>query len=108
MKNWKPLVSFAAVSMILLAGFKADLLYHMEQYSLFGSGKEFLASFFEQPGGFLALLGAFLTQFCHFPLIGAFLLTALLCLLALVVAKAFGLEGKKEWLAYIPFVHAPL
>lgn len=102
MKNWKPLVSFAAVSMILLAGFKADLLYHMEQYSLFGSGKEFLASFFEQPGGFLALLGAFLTQFCHFPLIGAFLLTALLCLLALVVAKAFGLEGKKEWLAYIP------
>ena len=102
MKNWKPLVSFAAISMIMLAGFKADLLYHMEQYSLFGFGREFLAAFFEQPGGLLALLGAFLTQFCHFPLLGTLLLTALLCLLALVVAKTFSLEGKKEWLAYIP------
>lgn len=102
MKNWKPLACFAAISMIMLVGFKADLLYHMEQYSLFGWGKEFLAAFFEQPGGLLALLGAFLTQFCHFPLLGALLLTALLCLLALVVAKTFGLEGKKEWLAYIP------
>ena len=102
MKNWKALACFAALSMILLAGFKADLLYHMEQYSLFGFGREFLAAFFEQPGGLLALLGAFLTQFCHFPLVGALLLTALLCLLALVVAKTFGLEGRKEWLAYIP------
>ena len=102
MKNWKALACFAVLSMVMLAGFKADLLYHMEQYSLFGSGREFLAAFFEQPGGLLALIGAFLTQFCHFPLLGAFLLTALLCLLALVAAKAFGLEGRKEWLAYIP------
>ena len=102
MKNWKPLACFAVLSLALLAGFKADLLYHMEQYSLFGSGREFLASFFEQPGGLLALAGAFLTQFCHFPLLGALLLTALLCLLALVVAKTFGLEGRNEWLAYIP------
>ena len=102
MKDWRPLACFVALSMILLAGLKADLLYHMEQYSLFGFGREFLAAFFEQPGGLLALLGAFLTQFCHFPLLGAFLLTALLCLLALVVAKTFDLEGRKEWLAYIP------
>ena len=102
MKNWKPLACFAALSIILLAGFKADLLVHMEQYSLFGFGREFLASFFEQPGGLLQLLGAFLTQFCHFPVVGALLLTALLCLLALVVAKAFDLEDRKEWLAYLP------
>ena len=102
MKNWKPLACFAVFSTVLLAVFKADLLYHMEQYSLFGTGREFLASFFEQPGGLLALLGAFLTQFCHFPLLGALLLTALLCLLALTVAKAFGLEGSREWLAFIP------
>ena len=102
MKNWKALACFVVLSMVLLAGFKADLLYHMEQYSLFGWGGAFLAAFFEQPGGLLALLGAFLTQFCHFPLIGALLLTALLCLLALVVAKTFGLEGRKEWMAYIP------
>lgn len=93
---------FAAISMVLLAGFKADLLYHMEQYSLFGTGKEFLASYFEQPGGFLALLGSFLSQFCHFPLLGALLLTALLCLLAYVSAKAFDLDGGREWLAFIP------
>ena len=102
MKNWKALASFVVLSMVLLAGFKADLLYHMEQYSLFGFDGAFLAAFFEQPGGLLALLGAFLTQFCHFSLVGALLLTALLCLLALVVAKTFDLDGRKEWLAYIP------
>ena len=102
MNNWKPLACFAVLSMVLLAGFKADLLYHMEQYSLFGLGREFLAAFFEQPGGLLALCGAFLTQFCHFPLLGALLLTALLCLLALVVAKVFDLQGEREWLAYLP------
>lgn len=102
MKSWKSTLVFAVVSMALLGVVKADLLFHMEQYSLFNSDWDWLVKFFEQPGGILSLLGAFLTQFCHFPIIGAALLTALLIALQRIVRKAFELEGRNEWLAYIP------
>lgn len=76
----------------------------MEQYSLFSFSGDYLAKFFEQPGGLLILLGAFFTQFCHFPVLGALVITLSLCLLAFLVRKAFGLEGKKGLLALIPSV----
>ena len=95
---------FALFSILFLWLLKGDLLYHMEQYSYFSSSGDFLAKFFEQPGGLLALLGAFLTQFCHFPVLGAIVIALSLCLLAFLVRKAFGLEGKKALLALLPSV----
>ena len=93
---------FALFSILFLWLIKGDLLYHMEQYSYFSSSGDFLAKFFEQPGGLLALLGAFLTQFCHFPVLGAIVIALSLSLLAYLVRKAFGLEGKKALLALAP------
>ncbi|MBQ1694184.1 MAG: hypothetical protein II019_08060, partial [Bacteroidales bacterium] len=93
---------FALFSILFLWLLKGDLLYHMEQYSYFSSSGDFLAKFFEQPGGLLALLGAFLTQFCHFPVLGAIVIALSLSLLAYLVRKAFGLEGKKALLALAP------
>ena len=87
---------------LVLALFKTGLLYHLEQYSLFCPKGDYLASFFEQPGGVLALAGAFLTQFCHFPVLGAALFALGLCLLTLLVGKAFALEGKAAWLSVLP------
>ena len=87
---------------LFLALFKTGLLYHMEQYSLFYPKGEYLFSFFEQPGGVLALAGAFLTQFCHFPVVGAVLFGLCLSLLAWLVGKAFDLDGRAAWLAALP------
>lgn len=96
---------------ILLAGlsgflflilFKTGLLYHLEQYSLFCPKGDYLRSFFEQPGGVLALIGAFLTQFCHYPVLGAALFALLMCLLTFLTEKAFALEGKAVWLSTLP------
>ena len=87
---------------LVLALFKTDLLYHLEQFSLFSADGDYLCVFFEQPGGMLALAGAFLTQFCHFPVLGAALFGLCLSLLSWLVGKAFDLEGRAAWLSVLP------
>lgn len=87
---------------LFLALCKAGLLYHLEQYSLFCPKRDFLLPFFEQPGGILALAGAFLTQFCHFPVLGAAFFALLMCLLAFLTEKAIGLKGRAAWLSVLP------
>ncbi len=101
MKYWKSDLAFTLLGALMLGFFKGGLLYHMEQFSLFPYSREFFAECMEQPGGLLQYAGAFLTQFCHFPWIGAVLIAALLCLLASLTRKACRLDG--SWaLAYIP------
>ena len=87
---------------LVLTLFKTDLLYHLEQFSLFCADGDYLRAFFEQPGGMLALAGAFLTQFCHFPVLGAALFGLCLSLLSWLVGKAFDLEGRAAWLSVLP------
>lgn len=94
-------LAFAGFCVLLLGIFKGGLLYHMEQFSLFPYSREFFAESMEQPGGLLQYAGAFLTQFCHFPWLGAALLAAVLCLLAFLTRKS--LCGGSAWtLSYIP------
>ena len=104
MKNLKAFLGFGIFGYLFLLIFKAGLLYHMEEYSLFSFSREYLSGFFEQPGGLLHLSGAFLTQFCGFPALGALLIAILLCLLALTSGKAFGLEKGESTLSFIPSV----
>ena len=102
MKSCQHIFLTGLFGFLFLALFKTGLLYHLEQYSLFCPKADYLRSFFEQPGGVLALAGAFLTQFCHYPVLGAAVFALLLCLLCFLTEKAFGLEGKAAWLSVIP------
>lgn len=102
LKSCRHILFSGLFAFLFLVLFKTGLLYHVEQYSLFCPKGEYLRSFFEQPGGVLALAGAFLTQFCHFPVLGAGLFALCLCLLTWLTGKAFGLEGKAAWLATLP------
>ena len=102
LKSCRHILFSGLFAFLFLVLFKTGLLYHLEQYSLFCPKGEYLRSFFEQPGGVLALAGAFLTQFCHFPVLGAGLFALCLCLLTWLTGKAFGLEGKAAWLATLP------
>lgn len=102
LKSCRHILFSGLFAFLFLVLFKTGLLYHLEQYSLFCPKGEYLRSFFEQPGGVLALVGAFLTQFCHFPVLGAALFALCLCLLTWLTGKAFGLEGKAAWLATLP------
>lgn len=102
LKSCRHILFSGLFAFLFLVLFKTGLLYHLEQYSLFCPKGEYLRSFFEQPGGVLALAGAFLTQFCHFPVLGAGLFALCLCLLTWLTGKAFDLEGKAAWLATLP------
>ena len=102
LKSCRHILFSGLFAFLFLVLFKTGLLYHLEQYSLFCPKGEYLRSFFEQPGGVLALAGAFMTQFCHFPVLGAGLFALCLCLLTWLTGKAFGLEGKAAWLATLP------
>lgn len=102
LKSCRHILFSGLFAFLFLVLFKTGLLYHLEQYSLFCPKGEYLRSFFEQPGGVLALVGAFLTQFCHFPVLGAALFALCLFLLTWLTGKAFGLEGKAAWLATLP------
>ena len=102
LKSCRHILFSGLFAFLFLVLFKTGLLYHLEQYSLYCPKGEYLRSFFEQPGGVLALVGAFLTQFCHFPVLGAALFALCLCLLTWLTGKAFGLEGKAAWLATLP------
>jgi hypothetical protein len=102
LKSCRHILFSGLFAFLFLVLFKSGLLYHLEQYSLFCPKGEYLRSFFEQPGGVLALAGAFLTQFCHFPVLGAALFALCLCPLTWLTGKAFGLEGKAAWLATLP------
>lgn len=86
----------------LLIATRSDLLYHMEQFSMFSLHRDFLASFMDQPGGLLSMAGAFLTQFCHYPIIGTILIALCMCGLSAAVRKSFGLKDGSSLLAYIP------
>ena len=102
MKSCRHIIFTGLLGFLFLVLFKTGLLYHLEQYSLFCPKWDYLRPFFEQPGGVLALAGAFLTQFCHYPVLGAAIFALLLCLLVLLTEKAFGLEGTAAWLSVLP------
>ena len=108
LKSCRHILLSGLFGFLFLVLFKTGLLYHLEQYSLFCPKGEYLLSFFEQPGGVLALAGAFLTQFCHYPVLGAALFTLLLCLLVFLTEKAFALEGRAVWLSVLPALFALL
>lgn len=97
-------IIFVFVCFFLLLVFKGGLLFHMEQYSLFVWDLEQFSVFMDQPGGFLALFGTFLTQFCYFPLFGSLFLAFLLWLLAFLIRTAFRL-GESRWpMSFIPSI----
>ena len=102
LKSYGHILFSGLFGFLFLVLFKTGLLYHLEQYSLFCPKGAFLLSFFDQPGGLLALAGAFLTQFCHYPVLGAALFALLMCLLTLLTGKAFALERGAAWLSVLP------
>jgi len=108
MKSCRHILLPGLLGFLILVESKTGLLYHLAQYSLFVPKREYLRSFFEQPGGGLALAGAFLTQLCHFPVFGAALFALGMSRLSYLTLKAFALEGSARWLAALPALYVLL
>ena len=77
-------------------------LYKVEDLSLFLFDKMFLAESFTIPGGFLGAIGSFLTQFLHFPWLGALLWVISLLAAYQLTVRVFRIPEAYRPLALIP------
>lgn len=77
-------------------------LRKVEDLSLFLFDRQFILDSFRNPGGFLGLVGAFLTQFLHIPWLGSLIWVALLLLAYHITVKSLSIPAAMAPLAMIP------
>ena len=80
---------------ILLATIGGGLLNRFESRDLFLFTPEFLKDMLAVPGGFLAYIAAFLTQFLHYRWTGALLLVILYTIIVKTGKKAYNIPDVK-------------
>lgn len=95
-------VGFALLSMILMGGVHADLLYASQEHSLWMSGGDFLMTMLGRPMGLLQWCGAYLTQYFYYPWVGATLLLLLWLLSAYLLHRAFRIRGLWNLVLLLP------
>lgn len=101
-----PCRAAAAVLMLLFwAWYNADMLYKIQDNTLFLCTSDFFREMLRQPAGLLNYASRFFTQFCIFPLAGAALLTAWWMLAESLQARALRLTGTLRPLScLVPFL----
>ncbi len=81
---------------------QSDYLYAVEENNLFVGSREFMTEMFDWHGDYWAWIGCFLTQFFHYPWVGALILVLLWTALYVVLVDLFSLKGGHRLLAWIP------
>lgn len=80
---------FYIFSFCLLAFYRGDFLFRLQELSIFLPTGDFFTEYMTKPAGFLLYISSFLLQFFYYPVLGAFIFTALLALLQYFVYKSF-------------------
>lgn len=96
------LLIFAALTFCLLGFYKADLLFRGQELSLFLFDPSFFLDHLTTPGGLLAYIGAFLSRFFYYPLLGAVIMLAFLVLLQQTVYRLAKLHRDYFLLSFLP------
>ena len=81
---------------VLLTVFESDYLYRIQEQNLFLHTSLFLRQCMVASGGLLTWMGAYLTQYLYYPLLGAGLLCLLWAFLMLLLKRAFRITD--EWM----------
>lgn len=100
--KWFTIMAFSIVAYLILVVFHNDYLYAVENHSLWLNSRHFLEERMLQPGGLMMWAGCYLTQYFHYPFLGALILVALWVLVYWLTIKAFRLEKGNCILALIP------
>ena len=100
--KWFTIMAFSIVAYLILVVFHNDYLYAVENHSLWLNSRHFLEERMLQPGGLMMWAGCYLTQYFHYPFLGALILVALWALIYWLTIKAFRLEKGNCILALIP------
>lgn len=91
-----PLVAYA----VLLT--QSDYLYAVEENNLFVGSRTFMTEMLDWNGDLWAWIGCFLTQFFHYPWLGALILVVLWTAIYFIVVDLCSLKGNRRLLAWIP------
>jgi len=100
--KWLPIAVFSTVAYLILTIWNNDYLYAVENHSLWLNSRHFLEERMLQPGGLMMWAGCYLTQYFHYPWLGALILVALWVLVYWLTIKAFRLEKGNCILALLP------
>lgn len=98
------LIFFGILSTIFLMVCNADLLYMVQERSLFMSSSVFLTDCLRTPGGLLTWLALWFTQFFYYPWLGGSMLVGLWLVICLVLQRTFRPVASWSWLVLIPVV----
>ncbi|MDR0230982.1 MAG: DUF6057 family protein [Dysgonamonadaceae bacterium] len=82
---------FYIFSFCLLALYRGDFLFRLQELSIFLPTGSFFAEYMTKPAGFLFYISSFLLQLFYYPVLGAFIFTMLLALVQCLVYKSFPL-----------------
>lgn len=93
---------FAVYGFWFLAVHKADLMFRMQELSLFLFDKHYFNEYLQSPGALLEYAGKFLTQFFYYPWLGALILILLLLVWQWMLIRAFNLPKQLRLLSLLP------
>jgi len=95
-------ILFTILALYLTVLHNRIYFFKLQDLSLFLSTKIFFLNHINTPGGFLAYLGLFFTQFFYYPWLGSLILIFLLFVIQFLTIKAFNLHPKNIPLSLIP------
>lgn len=98
------IILFAAIALWYLVSKNADMLFMVQEKSLFTSGTAFFNSCMSQPGGLLIWLGSWLTQLFYYPAFGAQVLVYIWIATIIAYRYAFRISNIFFPVLLIPFI----
>ena len=101
MKRGLPYVCLPLVA-VLLTVLEGDVLYRIQEQSLFLNTPLFFRQCVASAGGLLTWVGAWFTQFLYYPMVGAGLLCLLWALLMWLLGRTFRLSDRWMSLTLVP------
>ena len=93
---------FVAITWVLLNIFEHEFLFRVQELSLWLPTRVFFDERMLVPGGLMAYIACFLTQFFYYPLLGSLLFVGLLFVVQLLTQKVFALPSRWGILSIIP------
>lgn len=95
-------MTFFTIAYLGMLFFKQDLLFRLQEQSIFLFTTDFLKEALIEPGGMLVYLGRFLTQFFYLPWLGALIFTSLLFLTQQLLLKSSSIDPRWHMLSLLP------
>ena len=93
---------FAAVVWVLFCVFEYEYLFRVQELSLWLPTKVYFDERMLVPGGLMAYVACFLTQFFYYPVLGSLIYVMLLLLVQWLAIKVFRVSARHGLLALIP------